>query len=688
MTPSEPPEPTPSAVDRCLSCGEGLAHDQRYCVHCGTRRGSLPTPIAASLREMSGRGDDPVLGADPGEAEAGDPGRRRPVEILPLARAAAVSILLMLGVGAVFGASLRPGGVASLAREVVLVVHHPAPAPTTVASAPSPAPSSSSGGTDSRGGGASPGPAASGGSGNSSGTGGSSGSGAGSGSSSGSGSGSGSGNGSGSGQGTGPEPATTLPPIGHVWEIVLSGQGYSQSFGTSAGHPYLSNTLADQGELVTQYDAVASSPLANEVALISGQGPTQQTIADCPTYSDITPGTTGKLGQVLGSGCLYPSSTETLGQQLQIDGLKWRAYIQGIGASGQPQPGGTTSGTTTSTTTPTPPTTPTTASTTTDTTSSTTTSSSTSSSAPLADTSTAAGCPHPAQDASDATQAATGKGGYVTWKNPWVYFHSTVDDHAACAKDDVGLTRLAKDLREDSTTPAFSYIAPDPCDDGSDTPCRPGAKGGLARADSFLHKVVPEIERSTAYKTDGLILITFDEAPQSGPDWSTASCCGQPSFPNLTAPTTTSTTATTPTTTSTVPTTTTTTTTTAPSTTTSTTTASTTTDTRTPPADCPTTTTTATTPTTPTTPTTTTSTTTTPSDCTPEIAGDPAGGGQVGLLMISPYVKPHTVNTIETYNHFSLLKSVEALFGVPHLGYTADKQVPAFIPSLFLAQKR
>ena len=56
--------------------------------------------------------------------------------------------------------------------------------------------------------------------------------------------------------------------------------------------------------------------------------------------------------------------------------------------------------------------------------------------------------------------------------------------------------------------------------------------------------------------------------------------------------------------------------------------------------------------------------------------------------MISPYIKPHTLNTIETYNHFSLLKSIETLFGVSHLGYTADKQVPAFIPSLFLSRKR
>ena len=35
--------------------------------------------------------------------------------------------------------------------------------------------------------------------------------------------------------------------------------------------------------------------------------------------------------------------------------------------------------------------------------------------------------------------------------------------------------------------------------------------------DGFLRSVVPEIEQSAAYKDNGLIAITFDEAPQSGP---------------------------------------------------------------------------------------------------------------------------------------------------------------------------
>src|ERR1700721_666006 len=107
MTSHEPSEPTPSGVDRCLVCGESLAHDQRYCVHCGARRAPLPAPVAASLREMSDGRTYPVEGAEPSEPEGTEPTRERSVDIFPLARAAAVSILLMLGLGAVFGASLR-----------------------------------------------------------------------------------------------------------------------------------------------------------------------------------------------------------------------------------------------------------------------------------------------------------------------------------------------------------------------------------------------------------------------------------------------------------------------------------------------------------------------------------------------------------------------------------------------------
>jgi hypothetical protein len=698
-----PDEPTKPA-DRCPECAHPMAHDQRYCVACGARRGALPAQIAVALDDLADRrqpiAGSAALAADPPSAAADRVG-----DLIPLARAAAVSILLVLGVGSVIGAATTPGGVTSLASTIVVALSpssHAAPPTRIAAVSPKAGVGSSSGGG---------------------------------------GRGSGGGGGSAAAVTTQAQrtvtvsassssptrstasatttaavttPSTSLPPIHHIWEIVLSDQGYAQSFGSPRSDPYLAKTLAGQGTLVGDYDAVSNSPLANEIALISGQGPTEQTLADCPQYADITPGRIGRHSQVRGQGCLYPSATQTLGSELQIQGLTWRAYIQGIGQKGQTAPAATA---TTSTSTSTTPTTPTT---------STTSTSTSTSGAPattaVPDTSTATGCPHPAEGATDPAGLVRGRDDYVTWKNPWVYFQSVLDT-TTCARDDVGLASLATDLRKESTTPAFSYIAPDPCDDGSTTPCTPNAKDGMGRTDRFLKTVVPEIERSPAYKADGLILITFDEAPQSGPNWSTASCCGQPTFPNLTQTTATGTTGTTPVTTPTLtspitstgtttipPSSTTTTTPTTTSTTTSTTTTTTTTTTTGAPTttgpsittSCPTTATTpttstpagATTPTTAAAPTTsasttpTTTSTTSSTDCTPVITGEPPGGGQVGLLMISPYVAADKTNEFDIYNHFSTLKTVAQLLGVAPLGYADESGVPAFSPSLFLTTKR
>ena len=673
----------------CPHCGDAMAHDQRYCLACGARRGPLPTRIALRIGELHERGrrgnrTDAQLAAAAAASGASGATRADPDgaddrlgDLIPAARSAAVALLLMLGFGCVIGAATAPGGVESLAHTIVVAVSPGShPASTTMAS--SGGGGSGAGGGSSRGGTVSgggvqarrtitvttPGPAAaptpaaptvtppsspSAG---------------------------GGGGGPGGGSGGGPTTANALPPIGHVFEIVLSGQSYQQSFATTTGHPYLSSTLKSQGELIPNYDAVAGSPLANEIALISGQGPTPQTLGDCPTFSEITPATTGKDAQVLGDGCLYPSTTQTLGDQLAIAGLRWRAYVQGVGEPGQTHP--TSTSTTTTGTDTTTATTPTTTSATTTSTTSTTTITTTPGSSttgggvatpPITDTSTASACPHPAAGATDAAHAPAANDDYVTWKNPFVYFHSLLDG-TRCAADDVGLGQLAADLKQESTTPALSYIAPDPCDDGSDQPCRPGAKAGLGQADRFLHQVVPAIERSPAYRDNGMIVITFDDAPQSGPSSSTASCCDQPAFPNL--PSTTTTTGTAAPTTR-APTTPTDTTGTAPSTT-----------------GCSTTgTATATTPTTSPTTTTTTGATTTSTGaaCAPSIVGDPPGGGQVGLLLISPYVTPDTVDVVDVLNHFSLLASVEKLFHLPALGYGADPALPMFSPSLFTSTK-
>jgi len=121
-----------------------------------------------------------------------------------------------------------------------------------------------------------------------------------------------------------------LPPVKHVFLIVLSDQGYANTFSPVSTDRYLSRTLPKQGELINNYYAVAGSPLANDIALISGQGPTRQTASNCPTFSLVSPGST-HAGQVLGDGCVYPASAHTLPDQLTAKHLTWRAYVQGIG---------------------------------------------------------------------------------------------------------------------------------------------------------------------------------------------------------------------------------------------------------------------------------------------------------------------------------------------------------------------
>jgi hypothetical protein len=60
------------------------------------------------------------------------------------------------------------------------------------------------------------------------------------------------------------------------------------------------------------------------------------------------------------------------------------------------------------------------------------------------------------------------------------------------------------------------------------------------------------------------------------------------------------------------------------------------------------------------------------------------GGGRTGAVVLSPFVKPGSTNQT-AYNHFSLLRSVEDIFGVEHLGYAARAGLKAFGPEVFNA---
>jgi phosphatidylinositol-3-phosphatase len=58
------------------------------------------------------------------------------------------------------------------------------------------------------------------------------------------------------------------------------------------------------------------------------------------------------------------------------------------------------------------------------------------------------------------------------------------------------------------------------------------------------------------------------------------------------------------------------------------------------------------------------------------------GGGRIGAVLLSRFIKPGTVSDAP-YNHYSLLKSVEDIFGLGHLGYAQPETVATFGADVF-----
>ena len=63
------------------------------------------------------------------------------------------------------------------------------------------------------------------------------------------------------------------------------------------------------------------------------------------------------------------------------------------------------------------------------------------------------------------------------------------------------------------------------------------------------------------------------------------------------------------------------------------------------------------------------------------------GGGRVGAVALSPFIKPGTVSR-QPYNHYAFLRTVEDFFGLPHLGYAAGAEVQPFGRDVFTALPR
>uniref|UniRef100_A0A071M568 Phosphoesterase n=1 Tax=Burkholderia cenocepacia TaxID=95486 RepID=A0A071M568_9BURK len=291
--------------------------------------------------------------------------------------------------------------------------------------------------------------------------------------------------------------------IKHVWVIVLENKNASEVYGTTdaTSHldPYL-KSLMPTGTYLANYYGTGHVSLDNYVAMMSGQPSTADTETDCfNLWSDISDAGNDLLNpKVLkagtdanghtGGGCVYPKRIKTFVNQLDDAKLTWKSYNGDMGRDLNRDGTNTCS-------------------------------------FPVRSAKLAGRDPAKEKDITQAAQAGSASGdvkddAYATRHNPFVYFHSITDDLAHCDATVVNLeTNLENDLKSIDTTPNFSFITPNLCDDGHDGDgsglpgkgCKTGLPGGLASIDVFLKKYIPVIQASPAYQEDGLIIVTTDE---------------------------------------------------------------------------------------------------------------------------------------------------------------------------------
>src|SRR4051812_40465683 len=78
--------------------------------------------------------------------------------------------------------------------------------------------------------------------------------------------------------------AASLPPVKHVWIVVLENKDFQTTFAQDSPAPYLAKTLPSQGELLTHYFGIGHESLDNYITMVSGQPPNPVTQADCQIF--------------------------------------------------------------------------------------------------------------------------------------------------------------------------------------------------------------------------------------------------------------------------------------------------------------------------------------------------------------------------------------------------------------------
>ena len=274
-----------------------------------------------------------------------------------------------------------------------------------------------------------------------------------------------------------------------MWIIELENETFGYTFGDPTPAPYLAKTLASKGALLSQYYGIGHDSLDNYIAQVSGQAPNFQTGQDCEIFTEFYQfegenfDKFTKDGQLSGDGCVYPDYVPTIGNQLTArSGDSWKAYMEDMG--NRPNRDGTV------------------------------------------ETSQGPACGHPPLNQVDLTDT-TGPAddSYAARHNPFVYFHSIIDDQAYCDAHVVSLSPLAQDLRSLATTPTTPGSRRTRAT--TRTTCRSARtarREDRKRSDAFLKHWVPSIMASPAYQANGLIVIVFDE---SGKDSQAQACCGE-----------------------------------------------------------------------------------------------------------------------------------------------------------------
>ena len=98
---------------------------------------------------------------------------------------------------------------------------------------------------------------------------------------------------------------------------------------------------------------------------------------------------------------------------------------------------------------------------------------------------------------------------YVQKHDPFIYFNNIRTNATRCQSHVVPYSQLATDLSATSTTPAYSFITPNMCNDMHDC--------SVATGDSWLGQQVPKILASPAFTTQrSLLAVVWDEDDSSG----------------------------------------------------------------------------------------------------------------------------------------------------------------------------